>query len=154
MLWTPAEIRDLLLTSDRAAMRAICAIFRNQTDYEKSCRATVNKNGVGFCANHAKAGTELALWMTRGNHDGIMVRRVGGFTTYGGESISRTALCYEIAKHYTVQLAYEASRREMEEMDDEMARAYEDEEYGRHEREDSYYSRNSNDYHIYDTCPC
>jgi len=150
MPWTTDEIHDLLLNSQLACMRAICAIFRNQTDYEKSCRATVNKNGVGFRANHAKAGSALALWMTDGNADGVMRRKIGGFTTYSGSSIRRADLCYVIAKQYLEQLAAEANCREAA-----MVKAHEDEEYGRYERQDALYRREmSNDYHIYDTAPC
>jgi len=150
MPWTTDEIHDLLLNSQLACMRAICAIFRNQTDYEKSCRATVNKNGKGFRANHAKAGSDLALWMTEGNADGVMRRKIGGFATYDGNSIRRADLCYVIAKQYLEQLAVEANCREAA-----MVKAHEDEEYGRYERQDAQYRREmSNDYHIYDTAPC
>ena len=153
MTYCAEEIKALLADSDHACMRAICAIFRNQTDYEKSCHATVNKNGVGFRANHAKAGTSLALWMTRGDDDGIMRRKVGGWTTYRGEEIPRAALCREIAKHYVEQLTGEANRSELK-MEDAMVRSHEEEEYGKYEREDSYYSRNSDDYRQYHTWPC
>ena len=105
------DIRTILDTNPDAAMRAVCAIFRNQTDYEKSVRCTVNQNGYGFRANHAKAGSDLALWMTRGNHDGIMRRRVGGTTTYDGRVVRRTWLAYEIARWYTEQLSVIANRR-------------------------------------------
>ena len=109
---TKEEINDILKSSEVAPMRAICAIFRNQTRYEKSCRATVNKSGVGFCANHARAGTDLALWMRQCNYDGIMRRKIGGTTMYGGKIISRTNLCWEISRHYIEQLVDIANKRE------------------------------------------
>jgi len=109
MTYTTDDIRMILDTNPDAAMRAVCAIFRNQTGYEKSCRATVNKNGYGFRANHAKAGSDMALWMTRGNHDGVMRRRVGGTVTYNGRQVSRKWLAYEIAGWYKEQLAVVAN---------------------------------------------
>ena len=154
MTYCAEEIMALLADSDHACMRAICAIFRNQTGYEKSCHATVNKNGVGFRANHAKAGTALALWMTCGNDDGVMRRRVGGMTTYNGEQIPRVILCREIARYYIEQLTNEANRIDELKKEAAMVRAHEEEEYGKYEREDSYYSRNSNDYQQYHTWPC
>ena len=69
----------------------------------------MNKNGVGFRANHAKAATDLALWMTRGYYDGQMRRRVGGFTTYNGEVVSRVWLACEIAGWYSEQLTHIAN---------------------------------------------
>ena len=116
MPYTITDIRMILDTNPDAAMRAVCAIFRNQTDYEKSVRATVNKNGCGFRANHAKAGSDLALWMTRGNNDGIMRRRVGGTAIYNGREVSRVWLAYEIAGWYAEQLATIANQR-MEDRD-------------------------------------
>ena len=104
MLYSQQQIKALISRSPMAAMRAICAIFRFQTDYEKACKYTVNLNGVGFRANHAKAGTELAMWMTDGNFDGEMRRRVGGMTTYRGEKVCRVWLCKEIAGWYSEQL--------------------------------------------------
>jgi len=109
--WTKNEIRDLLIRSDLACMRGVLAIFRNQTDYEKACRATVNQNGLGFRANHAKAGSELALWMSCGNNDGVLRRSVGGIMMYGGDMINRMALCRKIALHYVEQLTYQANKR-------------------------------------------
>ena len=110
MAFTSDDIRTIIDTNPDAAMRAVCAIFRNQTDYEKSCRATVNKNGDGFRANHAKAGSDLALWMSRGNHDGIMRRRVGGTTIYNGREVRREWLAYEIAGWYIDQLVTIANK--------------------------------------------
>jgi len=104
MRYSQRQIKALLSDNPMAAMRAICAIFRYQTAYEKKCKHTVNLNGVGFRANHAKAGTELAMWMTDGNFDGKMRRRVGGMTTYRGEKVCRVWLCKEIAGWYSEQL--------------------------------------------------
>jgi|TARA_Y100000310_G_scaffold344737_1_gene459162 hypothetical protein len=150
-VYTTESIRDLLMRSDLACMRGVLAVFRKQTEYEKNCRATVNKNGVGFCANHARAGSNLALWMSRGNFDGVFRRRVGGTTMYGGDEISRVVLCRMLALRYTEQLADEANRSERE-REVAMVTAYEDEEYGRRERESSRYERD--DYGIYHTWPC
>ncbi len=104
MRFTQEQIRELITNNPVASMRAICAIFRYQTDVEKGCKTTINKNGVGFRANHAKAGTELAMWMTRNNFDGNMRRRTGGTTIYAGREVSRVWLACEIASWYVEQL--------------------------------------------------
>ena len=109
MEYTKDMIRSLLIRSDIACMRGILAIFRLQTEYEKDCRATVNKNGLGFCASHAKAGSELALWMSCENNDGVFRRPVGGIVMYGGDMINRVALCRKIALSYVEQLTFQAN---------------------------------------------
>ena len=110
MEYTKNMIRDLLIRSDLACMRGVLAIFRSQTEYEKGCRATVNKNGLGFRANHAKAGSELALWMSRKNNDGVFRQPVGGIVMYGGDMMNRKALCRKIAMSYVEQLTLQANR--------------------------------------------
>lgn len=154
MYYEEKEIAELLNRSDLACMRAICAVFRNQTGYEKGCAATVNKNGLGFRANHAKAGTLLALEMTSGNHDGVMRQVVDGFMTYRGQSVPKIIVCREISKYYVEQLTSIANKMEQGKRDSRDCSEHEELSYGKYEREDSYYSRNYNDYHIYDTCPC
>ena len=148
--YTPAMIRDLLLRSDLACMRGVLAIFRKQTDYEKSCRATVNQNGYGFAANHAKAGSELALFMSCMNEDGILRRTLSGSTSYNGDKISRMTLCRKIALRYTEQLATEANKT-VRKMEAAMVAAHEDEEFGRYERESSRFERDN--YEAYHTWP-
>jgi hypothetical protein len=112
VMYTKETIKMLLIRSDLACMRGVLAIFRSQTDYEKTCKATVNKNGLGFRANHAKAGSELALWMSCGHNDGVFRRAVGGFTTYNGEEVLRRNLCRKIAMQYLEQLMFQANRME------------------------------------------
>lgn len=65
--YTQNHIRELLLVNDEAVERAILAIFRNQTDDEKSARVTKYQNGRGFTAAHAKLGSYYARWLAAGN---------------------------------------------------------------------------------------
>ena len=107
---TKESIRLLLTRSDLACMRGVLARFRSQPEYEKGCRATVNKNGLGFRANHAKAGSALALWMSLGSHDGVFRRAVGGYTIYAGEKVARVDLCRRISMQYLEQLTWQANK--------------------------------------------
>ena len=122
--WTKEQISDLIRRSDVAAMRAICAIFRRQTEDEKSTETTRHDNGVGFSQAHAKIGTELAMWMTKGIDDGVMRRRVAGSFpkkwTFAGKKENgknkwerndsryagrdRVEVCREVALRYAGQL--------------------------------------------------
>lgn len=122
---TRPQVEALVAESDRAAMRAVCALFRQQTLDEKMAEATRHDNMRGFSQAHAKVGSELAHWMTGGRDDGVFRRRVGGrfaprwlfggkrpngskIWSKGNQSAfagrSRIAVCREIALHYAGQL--------------------------------------------------
>lgn len=90
---------------DLIAMRAVCALFRQQTADERQSEATRHLNARGFSAAHAKAGSELAKWMSAGADDGIFRRRVGGMMRVGGKLVSRIEMCRHLAEVYRGQLA-------------------------------------------------
>jgi hypothetical protein len=46
--WNKASIQDLVRTNDRAAVKALLTVYRNQTDEEQAARVTRENNGVGF----------------------------------------------------------------------------------------------------------
>ena len=54
------KIKELLDTNDRAVYRGIVAIYKLQTEEEKSCETTRVSNGVGFSAFDAEFMTSLA----------------------------------------------------------------------------------------------
>jgi len=122
---TRAAVETLIRESDNAAMRAVCAIYRQQTLDEKMAKDTKHDNDRGFSQAHAKIGTELATWMTEGNKDGVMRRRTAGkfpsqWTHAGtnprtGKNIwkkntsayagrPRLVVCRELALHYAGQI--------------------------------------------------
>lgn len=58
--WTPASIRALLLSDDRAVMRAFIVLYERQTEEEKHLSSTRIRNGVGFSSAHARWGSYVA----------------------------------------------------------------------------------------------
>jgi hypothetical protein len=116
---TADSIRALINADQtgKAACRAICALFREQTADEKAVASTRHDNARGFSQAHAKVGTEMARWMCAGD-DGVMTRRVGGkfplWLREGGKWVKnpsafagrdRIEVATEIALHYAGQLA-------------------------------------------------
>lgn len=67
-MWTPSKtkkeriekIKALLDSNDKAVMRGILAIYKNQTDSEQNFEATVEENGIGFNALDAQFMSSLA----------------------------------------------------------------------------------------------
>ena len=131
-VWTRREIESMIQENDKAAMRAVCALFRQQRLDEKRAAETKHKNFRGFSQAHAKVGTELARWMTRGHMDGQWRRKCDGAfsewkrnphnvktgrgrrflksrSPFAGRS--RIEVCREIALHYAGQLTRIANGR-------------------------------------------
>jgi hypothetical protein len=81
-------IRNLLETRDDAIERAMVALFRRQTEDEKSSEKAKHNNCRGFSAAHAKKGTYYAKWVLSG-------RKLSGW------HLKRAR---EIALNYTKQL--------------------------------------------------
>lgn len=111
-IWSKGDVLDLIESNDVAAMRGVCALFRRQTEDEKTHDDAKHLNGRGFSATTAKAGSELAKWMTRGELDGKMRRSVGGAMQFGNWADSgrrvwrkRINVCKEICRTHASQLA-------------------------------------------------
>jgi hypothetical protein len=58
--YTQSEIKTLIATNDRAAMRGVAAIFQRQTAREKGLDVTIHVNDIGFSQAHALMGSALA----------------------------------------------------------------------------------------------
>lgn len=68
-IYTQDEIKQMLITNDRAVERAIVAIWNKQTSIEKSNQVTQEHNGVGYSAFDAGFMSSLAerlTWHQRG----------------------------------------------------------------------------------------
>lgn len=118
--YTRPEIEQMVASSDKAAMRAVCALFRQQTFDERQTADTKHDNKRGFSQAHASIGTELATWMTGGKLDGVFRRRTGGKVAWKLNETSsrrkwaarqsafagreRVAVCRELALRYAGQL--------------------------------------------------
>ena len=47
-VWDKEALCCLLAASNKAVVRAVLVVYRNQTEYERVCQATQENNGVGF----------------------------------------------------------------------------------------------------------
>lgn len=63
---TKEQIKSLLLSSDRAVERAMCALYARQTADERSSGTTQHLNGRGFNAFDANTGSYYARWVQSG----------------------------------------------------------------------------------------
>lgn len=46
--WTPEEIRELLITNDKAVIKALITIYKKQSIEEQKYMVSTVENGVGF----------------------------------------------------------------------------------------------------------
>lgn len=73
-MWVPAktkkdrkqQIKDLLLTNDKAVQRGVVAIYKRQTEAEQATQATREHNGVGYSGVHAEIMSSFAQRLLRG----------------------------------------------------------------------------------------
>ena len=66
--WTKAEIVELLESSDKAVERAIVALYKRQTNRERSSMVSIVKNGAGFSSHDAKYFSKLARMLQHKNN--------------------------------------------------------------------------------------
>ena len=66
-MWTKEDIRELLLTDDKAVARGVVAIFNLQTEDEQNVGETSVKNGVGFNGVDANFMSSIAQFYMRRN---------------------------------------------------------------------------------------
>lgn len=75
-MWTADQIKEKLLTNQRWLERAIIAIYKLQTQAEKTTEQTNIKNNVGFSAFDASTGTYMAKWLLSGKKlSGVWVEK-------------------------------------------------------------------------------
>jgi len=67
-IYTRAEIVNLVTSRDDAVERGILALYRLQTQPERTIQQAITVNGEGFSASDAKQGTLYARWILNGNH--------------------------------------------------------------------------------------
>ena len=94
--WNKEEIRNLLISSDKAVERGILAIYDKQTSDEQNVGDTRHLNGIGFSGAHANPGSYYARWIESGR------KLSGDFLGKGRKLIL----------HYTRQLAEIATEKE------------------------------------------
>ena len=59
-VWGKTRVQSLVRRDDRAALRALLAVYSNQTPRERAYSATVEQNGLGFTGSDAPLLTRLA----------------------------------------------------------------------------------------------
>ncbi|KAM7504846.1 hypothetical protein LguiB_003750 [Lonicera macranthoides] len=82
-------------------MKAVCALYRQQTIEEKSSKGTIYSNQRGFSQCDAYRGSALAEFLTDGDPKGDLMKNVEELREYNPKGIE---LCRTLATHYSKQL--------------------------------------------------
>ncbi|KAA0050461.1 protein IWS1-like protein A isoform X1 [Cucumis melo var. makuwa] len=82
-------------------MKAVCALYRQQTSEEKISKETLFSNKRGFSKFDAIRGTRLAEFLTNGDPQGNLNKSVKELEEYDPKAIE---LCRNLATHYSKQL--------------------------------------------------
>lgn len=82
-------------------MKGVCALYRQQTSEEKSCKATINLNGRGFNQCDAYRGSALAEFLTDGEPLSDVKKSVEELLEFNPKG---DELCRELANRYSKQL--------------------------------------------------
>ncbi|GKU89170.1 hypothetical protein SLEP1_g3342 [Rubroshorea leprosula] len=86
---------------DTLCMKAVCALYRQQTREEQVCRGTLAHNRRGFSQCDAFRGSTLAEFLTEGNPHGDVKKSVKELKEYDPKGV---AACHKLATHYSKQL--------------------------------------------------
>jgi uncharacterized protein (UPF0179 family) len=65
-IWEKTTIKEMLLSSNKAVLRGVVAIYERQTAQEQSCDATMLINGVGFSGVDAELLSSFARQIKQG----------------------------------------------------------------------------------------
>ncbi|KAF4380464.1 hypothetical protein F8388_024757 [Cannabis sativa] len=82
-------------------MKAVCALYRQQTADEKICKGTLVYNNRGFSKFDALRGTNLAVYLTDGDEEGHLTKTVEELEKYDPKAVK---LCRTLATNYSKQL--------------------------------------------------
>ncbi|KAL2922205.1 Peptide chain release factor 1 [Bienertia sinuspersici] len=82
-------------------LRAVCALYRQQTIEEKACKASIIPNGRGFSKFDATRGTCLGEFLTDGDPNGDLVKSVEELQVHDRHGLKD---CRRLADHYSKQL--------------------------------------------------
>ncbi|KAL8049511.1 hypothetical protein ABFX02_06G024600 [Erythranthe guttata] len=96
-----ADMLADLAKSPRLCMKAVCALFRQQTSEEQSCKETIVRNGRGFSQIHASTGSRLAEFLTGGDTWGDVKKTEEELQEFDSNGIEQ---CRKFATHYSKQL--------------------------------------------------
>ncbi|KAJ6294941.1 hypothetical protein OIU76_022929 [Salix suchowensis] len=82
-------------------MKAVCALYRQQTAEEKRNKETLHYNGRGFSKFDAPRGSKLAEFLIDGDPSGDLKKSVLELQAYNSKGVK---LCRKLATHYSKQL--------------------------------------------------
>ncbi|CAI9768165.1 unnamed protein product [Fraxinus pennsylvanica] len=82
-------------------MKAVCALYRQQTSVEKSSKSAIVLNGRGFSQCDAFKGSALGEFLTDGDLQGDVKKSVEELQEYNPRGAE---LCRKLATHYSKQL--------------------------------------------------
>ncbi|KAF6134478.1 hypothetical protein GIB67_034892 [Kingdonia uniflora] len=82
-------------------MRAVCALYRQQTSEEKSIKGSLHHNNRGFNRYDALRGTTLAEFLLGGDRDGDLKKSAEELKKHDPLGIQE---CNRMARHYSKQL--------------------------------------------------
>jgi len=83
-VWSKEDIQKLVVTNDKAAVKALLTIYAKQTESEKASDATHEHNSVGFTAFDAEVLTSFAKFYQRvgfltDNQMSILKKKIGKY---------------------------------------------------------------------------
>ncbi|CAK7324103.1 unnamed protein product [Dovyalis caffra] len=82
-------------------MKAVCALYRQQTAEEKISKETLHDNGRGFSKFDAQRGSKLAEFLIDGDPSGDLKKSVQELQEHNSNGVK---LCQKLATHYSKQL--------------------------------------------------
>ncbi|CAH8326915.1 unnamed protein product [Eruca vesicaria subsp. sativa] len=82
-------------------MRAVCVLYRFQTEGEKATRSTLVANGRGFSMADADRGTRIGQFLTDGDPEGDLKKSVEELRSYNSNAVE---ICSDLARRYSKQL--------------------------------------------------
>ncbi|KAK9075373.1 hypothetical protein SSX86_003696 [Deinandra increscens subsp. villosa] len=82
-------------------MRAVCALYRQQTEDEKELKATLHHNERGFSQPDAPRGSELAEFLLNNDPNGDLVKTEEDLKEFDPEGLER---CMSLAAKYSKQV--------------------------------------------------
>ncbi|CAN6976639.1 unnamed protein product [Brassica oleracea var. botrytis] len=82
-------------------MRAVCVLYRFQTEGEKATRSSHVANGRGFSMADADRGTRIGQFLTDGDPEGDLKKSVEELRSFEFNAVE---ICSALARHYSKQL--------------------------------------------------
>nr|XP_010925775.2 uncharacterized protein LOC105048228 [Elaeis guineensis] len=96
-----ADLLASLGKDPELCMKAVCAIYRQQTSEEKSIKETILLNSRGFNTIDAKRGSMMAEFLLDGDPHGPLKKSVQELERYDPQGLD---YCYKLATRYSKQL--------------------------------------------------